>query len=266
MAQQLLYAAISRRSPIITRSIVSAVRSRSIPILEHRALGPRHRTTRYFTSTTTIQPPIQSLYDHEQVERKWKARWAAETASASASAAPPPSTPRTGEKNYVLSMFPYPSGKLHMGHVRVYTISDTIARMQRMREAQRAIDHGASTTTTSSSVLHPMGWDAFGLPAENAAVAHKVDPASWTRDNIATMKQQLLMLSTSFDWNAELTTCQPEYYKWTQWLFLRLLQAGFAYRNTALVNWDPVDKTVLANEQVSQSTSIIWQINQSINT
>ena len=111
-----------------------------------------------------------------------------------------------------------------------------------------------------------MGWDAFGLPAENAAVAHKVDPASWTRDNIATMKQQLLMLSTSFDWNAELTTCQPEYYKWTQWLFLRLLQAGFAYRNTALVNWDPVDKTVLANEQVSQSTSIIWQINQSINT
>ncbi len=139
------------------------------------------------------------------------------------------------EKFYCLSMFPYPSGKLHMGHVRNYTIGDVLARFQRMQ---------------GKNVLQPMGWDAFGLPAENAAMANNVPPAKWTYDNIAYMKRQLQSLGFAIDWGRELATCKPEYYKWNQWLFLRMLEQGIAYKKTGTVNWDPVDQTVLANEQV----------------
>src|SRR3984885_14269936 len=139
------------------------------------------------------------------------------------------------EKYYCLSMFPYPSGRLHMGHVRNYTIGDVLARFMRMN---------------GKNVLQPMGWDAFGLPAENAAMANGVPPAKWTYDNIAHMKTQFKSLGFALDWSREVATCRPEYYRWNQWLFLRMLEKGVAYQKTGVVNWDPVDKTVLANEQV----------------
>jgi leucyl-tRNA synthetase len=171
---------------------------------------------------------MQPQYDPRNVEQEAQAFWEGRKSFRSTEDAARP-------KFYCLSMFPYPSGKLHMGHVRNYTIGDVLTRHHRMR---------------GSNVLQPMGWDAFGLPAENAAMANKVPPAKWTYDNIATMKRQLQGLGFALDWERELATCRPEYYKWNQWLFTRLFRKGLAYKKTGSVNWDPADQTVLANEQV----------------
>ncbi|KOC68609.1 putative leucine--tRNA ligase, mitochondrial [Habropoda laboriosa] len=147
-------------------------------------------------------------------------------------------TDNTRKKCYILSMFPYPSGALHMGHVRVYTISDTVSRFYRMQ---------------GYNVLHPMGWDAFGLPAENAAMDKQIHPVTWTQENINNMRAQLNSLNYAFDWDREFATCDPEYYKWTQALFLKLFERGLVYRKEAFVNWDPIDETVLAEEQVDEN-------------
>jgi leucyl-tRNA synthetase len=171
---------------------------------------------------------MDELYDPAAVERAAQEHWARERAF---EVAEDPS--RT--KFYCLCMFPYPSGRLHMGHVRNYTIGDVLTRFLRMQ---------------GCNVLQPMGWDAFGLPAENAAIKNRVAPAKWTYDNIAYMKRQLQSLGFAIDWRREVATCQPDYYRWNQWLFLRMLETGVAYRKTGVVNWDPVDQTVLANEQV----------------
>ena len=171
---------------------------------------------------------MQDKYLPADIERAAQQHWdSSEAFRVSADTAKP--------KYYCLSMFPYPSGKLHMGHVRNYTIGDVLSRFHRMR---------------GYNVLQPMGWDAFGLPAENAAIKNQVPPAKWTYDNIAYMKKQLKSLGFAIDWSRELATCTPEYYKWNQWFFLRMLEKGIAERKTQVVNWDPVDQTVLANEQV----------------
>jgi len=171
---------------------------------------------------------MQERYDPAAIESRAQADWEAQGAFV---VTEDPSRP----KYYCLCMFPYPSGRLHMGHVRNYTIGDVLTRYMRMQ---------------GCNVLQPMGWDAFGLPAENAAMAHGVPPAKWTYDNVDYMKRQLKSLGFGIDWTREVTTCRPDYYRWNQWLFLRMLEKGIAYRRTGLVNWDPVDQTVLANEQV----------------
>jgi leucyl-tRNA synthetase len=171
---------------------------------------------------------MQDKYNHQAIEAAVQARWASKDAYRVTEDASKP-------KFYACSMLPYPSGKLHMGHVRNYTINDMLTRQLRMR---------------GYNVLMPMGWDAFGLPAENAALKNKVPPAQWTYDNIAYMKKQMQAMGLAIDWSREVATCNPDYYKWNQWLFLKMLEKGIAYRRTQVVNWDPVDQTVLANEQV----------------
>ena len=175
---------------------------------------------------------MQEKYLPTEIEQAAQAHWNTTQAFRAVEDA---GLPNPRPKYYCLSMFPYPSGKLHMGHVRNYTIGDVLSRYHRMR---------------GFNVMQPMGWDAFGLPAENAAMQNNVPPAKWTWDNIAYMKQQLQSLGFALDWERELATCAPEYYKWNQWLFLRMLEKGVAYKKTQVVNWDPVDQTVLANEQV----------------
>ena len=172
---------------------------------------------------------MDARYNPQAIERKWQAHWREIGLDRT------PELTAESRKFYALSMFPYPSGSLHMGHVRNYTITDVIARHKRMQ---------------GYAVLHPMGWDAFGLPAENAAIDRGIPPAKWTYQNIAQMRDQLQRLGLSYDWEREITTCAPDYYKWTQWLFLQFFKAGLAYQKEASVNWDPVDQTVLANEQV----------------
>ncbi|MCF8160056.1 MAG: leucine--tRNA ligase [Polaromonas sp.] len=177
---------------------------------------------------------MQDKYQHLEVEAAAQAHWgAADAYRVSENAVDVNGKPK--RKFYACSMLPYPSGKLHMGHVRNYTINDMLARQLRMQ---------------GYNVLMPMGWDAFGLPAENAALKNGVPPAKWTFENIAYMKQQMQAMGLAIDWSREVATCTPEYYKWNQWLFLKMLEKGIAYRKTQVVNWDPVDMTVLANEQV----------------
>ena len=166
-------------------------------------------------------------YNHKEVEKKWQRLWKENDSFATFENDKP--------KYYVLEMFPYPSGKIHMGHVRNYSIGDVIARFKKMK---------------GYSVLHPMGWDAFGLPAENAAIKHGIHPDIWTKKNIQEMKEQLDLLGISYDWNREVATCSPDYYKWTQWLFLQFYEKGLAYKKESRVNWCPSCETVLANEQV----------------
>ncbi len=189
-------------------------------------------------SATSSQPNNNDQVNHQHInqynpqaiEPKWQKKWADSERFTVTNK--PASDAKT---RYMLSMFPYPSGKLHMGHVRNYTISDVLSRYYRLK---------------GETVMQPMGWDAFGMPAENAAIAHKVAPAKWTYDNIDNMRVQLKTLGLSIDWSREFATCSPEYYRWEQWFFLQMLKKGLVYKKLATVNWDPVDNTVLANEQV----------------
>src|SRR5271169_6259492 len=167
-------------------------------------------------------------YDFKEIEAKWQQFWSQRALNRA-------DVDATREKFYCLEMFPYPSGKIHMGHVRNYAIGDVIARYKRMQ---------------GYNVLHPMGWDAFGMPAENAAIKHGMHPSKWTYENMGYMKTQLNKLGLSYDWDRELATCDPGYYRWNQWFFIKMLKKGLAYKKTSYVNWCPSCATVLANEQV----------------
>src|SRR5438270_9491186 len=168
-------------------------------------------------------------YDAQRIEPKWFERWQQDESLYAAE------KDSTKPKYYAIEMLPYPSGALHMGHVRNYSIGDALARYMWMN---------------GYNVLHPMGWDSFGLPAENAAIANNTPPREWTLQNIAAMKAQMARLGFAYDWSREVTTCLPEYYKWNQWFFLKLYEKGLAYRKKSKVNWCPKCCTVLANEQV----------------
>ncbi len=178
---------------------------------------------------------MDARYNPKAIEKKWQTSW--ETTGLFKTGEDP-----TREKYYLLEMFPYPSGKIHMGHVRNYTIGDVVARYKRMR---------------GFNVLHPMGWDAFGMPAENAAIANQTHPAKWTYENIDYMRSQLKRIGFSYDWDRELATCRPEYYRWEQWLFLKMAEKGMAYRKESYVNWCDPCQTVLANEQVE--AGLCWR-------
>ena len=171
---------------------------------------------------------MSQRYNHKKNEKHWQDQWEKTKVFQT-------KKKLDKKKYYVLEMFPYPSGKIHMGHVRNYTLGDVIARYKRM---------------CGFNVLHPMGWDAFGLPAENAAIVEKKPPSQWTYQNIKIMRSQLKSMGLSIDWSREIATCHPEYYKHEQSFFIDLLNKGLAYKKESLINWDPIDKTVLANEQV----------------
>ena len=168
-------------------------------------------------------------YEPREIEAYWQKEWAKQELYRTNTDVNKDNT------YYALSMFPYPSGSLHMGHVRNYVITDVLARYKRMQ---------------GYNVLHPMGWDSFGLPAENAAIERNTSPSTWTNKNISQMKDQLDRLGLSIDWSKEVTTCKEDYYKWTQYIFNQLHKNNLAYQKKATVNWDPIDQTVLANEQV----------------
>lgn len=183
---------------------------------------------------------MDERYEPQMIEKRWQRAWESDQIfKVDLDEARP--------KYYLLEMFPYPSGKIHMGHVRNYTIGDVVARYKRMQ---------------GYNVLHPMGWDAFGMPAENAAIANKSHPAAWTYENIAYMRKQLKRLGFSYDWDREIATCQPEYYRWEQWLFLKMYEKGMAYRKEAYVNWCETCQTVLANEQVE--AGLCWRCGQAV--
>jgi leucyl-tRNA synthetase len=183
---------------------------------------------------------VQEGYEPLRIEKHWQEFWESEDSY------------RVHEDNklskfYCLEMFPYPSGKIHIGHVRNYVIGDVISRYKRMR---------------GFNVLHPMGWDAFGLPAENAAIKHGVHPLKWTRDNIQSMRKQLKRMGLSYDWSREVTTCEPDYFRWNQWFFLKMFERGLAYKKASAVNWCPSCGTVLANEQVIENKC--WRCESSV--
>lgn len=181
-----------------------------------------------------------AYYPHQDVEAKWQRIWKEKNSSAT------PVQPGD-DKYYVLEMFPYPSGRLHMGHCRVYSIGDAIARFLRMK---------------GKKILHPMGFDAFGLPAENAAIKHKIHPGDWTEKCIADMKDQFGRMGFSLDWDREAVTCRPDYYKWNQWFFTKMVEKGLAYKKAAAINWCDTCQTVLANEQVEQGAC--WRCGEAV--
>ncbi len=179
-------------------------------------------------------------YDPQNIEKKWQRRWEDEKSFKVDEGG-------EGEKYYLVEMLPYPSGRIHMGHVRNYTIGDVAARYRIMRGVK---------------VLHPMGWDAFGMPAENAAIQHGVHPEDWTYQNIPYMRGQLKRLGFSYDWDREIATCHPAYYKWEQLIFTKMYERGWVYKKTSLVNWCPKCQTVLANEQASQG--VCWRCDSNV--
>ncbi len=183
---------------------------------------------------------MSERYDHASIEARWQEAWERGNAFS-------PEASVNARKYYVLEMFPYPSGKIHMGHVRNYSIGDVVARFLRMR---------------GKNVLHPMGWDSFGLPAENAAIQNNIHPSKWTIENISNMRRQLKRMGLSYDWDREVATCSPEYYKWNQWLFLKFHEKGLAYKKLSIVNWCPGCSTVLANEQVEDG--LCWRCSSEV--